>query len=126
MNDKSHARLVVGVSADSGSATVDFIKFFDRDNITKSDAYNGTNTFLEVFRFDRIDETKNPVKSEVLVCGITVAAIGNADISISFDSVDSAKRIFTEAVSEYKAFLNKSKINDSFNLDPQFILIGGK
>ena len=58
------------------------------------------------------------------MAGITLLGINLGTTSIEFDALLSAKRIFSDAVHEYKSFLNKSKTNDTFNLEPQLISCG--
>ena len=51
-------------------------------------------------------------------------SISNSDASCDFESLAAARNMFSDAVNEYKSFLNKSKINDTFSIEPRLILIG--
>ena len=125
MIDVSHARLVLGVACSGDDQSVlSFIRFFDRAGVTGVKESRHTESFIEVFKHVRPSATDEGKVVEKIFGGITILATGNSDISCDFHAVESARRMFSAAVSEYKSFLNKSKINDTFSLEPRLILIG--
>ena len=123
--EASHSKLIVGVmSSIENKSILDFIKLFDRSGVSGEKSNYTASSFIEVFKYTKTNHVKKEQDSVYLIGGITVLAVGNSDASCDFESLVAARNMFSDAVNEYKSFLNKSKINDTFSIEPRLILIG--
>ena len=118
-------KLLYGISTQNANKqSIDFVKLFDTEGVMGGQTDYSPKTMIECYKYDPLGKIIKSEMSPVYVAGITVGSSMTKICHIKPEVLDTAQKIFNEAVIEFNEYMNKLGTDYKIKLEPELLLFG--